>query len=83
MSENTEQAEQGWARFVAWMVVLLAIYVLSIGPVAWLCVTFNAPDAILAAVNAVYLPIAWICSLSDWSTALYVRYLGLWVEVGP
>lgn len=83
MSEESEQTTHGTVRLFVWLTALLATYVLSVGPVAWLCFNFSAPGPVLAVVNTLYLPVWWLCEQNVWTTALYIQYMNLWVEVGP
>lgn len=83
MNEKPEQTERGWTGFITWAAALLVIYVLSVGPAAWLCITIGAAEPILQVLNLAYAPVWWTCSQSEWSMNLYIHYMSLWVDVTP
>lgn len=74
----TERADQksGWGRVFVFAPLLLIMYVLSIGPVVWMCVVLEAEPAFL---EVVYAPIFFVLVRSETLETIYFHYINWWV----
>ena len=74
-----------WAKWTAvvLLIVVLAGYPLSIGPVCWLRENM-LPESISSPIMRAYMPLVWIRDNAPAPVRdTYWTYLGLWVEVDP
>ena len=72
--DRREDSGGGWGMTVAVVLLLLALYVLSVGPACWLAERFDVLDGLQAA----YLPLFWVADVTGtWDVLLW--YVYLWV----
>jgi len=74
----------GGRAVVVAAVLLLALpvlYFLSIGPAAWLVVNGYLPDAVDDALDAFYIPIAWLVDHSEFCRNVIAAYMSLWIDL--
>ena len=62
------------------MAVLLVVYPLSIGPVAWLVDREMLPEAVAEPLGIVYLPLQYVVASSPATMHLYAWYVSLWMR---
>ena len=78
MPDDIDQREDrgGWGMTAALLLLLLALYVLGIGPAAWLA---DGCPSLAGPLRVTYAPLKWMVSATRTGDAL-VRYLCLWVD---
>lgn len=68
MSENTEQTDRSWPRYVAWAMVMFVVYPLSYGPFIWLACKVDgdpyqksyADYAMIGIRSTIYVPLDFV-----------------------
>ena len=78
------ESERGsrWKKIVCWIVLLSVLYVLSIGPFAWIAIIIIPDSYTSTAFEAffiVYTPVIWLAKESNLFNELYLWYLDLWL----
>jgi len=62
------------------LVVLMFLYPLSIGPVAWLVDREMLPEGLSEPLGIVYLPLEYAVAMSNTTMHLYAWYVSLWMR---
>jgi len=82
MSEPKKGRSEWPIRVAVWVgaaVGLLALYVLSLGPVAWLVDHgYISTATYQALVQVVYLPLTWVVGSSRWAQEFLEWYISFW-----
>ncbi|MBL4886186.1 MAG: hypothetical protein JKY95_16845 [Planctomycetaceae bacterium] len=74
--EKSEHKGYGW---IIALVVLLLLYPLSLGPLAWLQMNGYLPESVVVVLGAtIYAPLGWLVGSNEWCGELYVWYLSFW-----
>jgi len=80
MSIN-DQKKNSHSGFFTFVVLLLVLYPLSIGPMAWLDFHSYLPDPIKTAAEAFYYPIKLLHDHSETGRKLVLWYMGLFLNL--
>lgn len=75
-TEKPEQTERRWMPFGVWALLLLVVYVLSIGPAYALILRFPGPWT-TTAYAIVYTPFVWLCP----EDGIAMEWLNWWAEL--
>ena len=69
------------AAVVIAVIGLPIVYVLSVGPAAWLSVNNYLSPQMEHMLEAFYFPLAWAVNNSEWASSVMIAYMSLWVEM--
>lgn len=91
MSEQPEQLGRRWAHYFVWVLVLLVLYPLSMGPCTWALHAFNIDpifgkspiDKAGVVFVILYLPIIWLIDEYPSASTPMVWYLDFWERRAP
>jgi hypothetical protein len=81
MTDRKQPGVAFWATVM--VVVLLALYPLSIGPVIWLADREMLPERVAEPVAVIFFPLEWAVGSSETTTAVYAWYAGFWMRERP